>query len=171
MKLFSNHQRTYKGPATASESDFEYLDRSARSKARKIRRVLQHWFNNYPDRSKIDLQGRFRSKNNQHHSGAFFELFMHELLNQLGCLVEVHPNTDNENKSTPDFYVKNREGLNFYLEATVATGMSQKQQAARARTSTVLDTLNKLESPDFFVSVIESGEPKTPPSGKKFAHF
>ena len=74
---------------------------------------LERWYARFPDRDG-DLRSRFRGRDSSH-DGAFFELFLRELLSHLGLSVEVHPTL--EKGSRPDFLVSGRGGK-AYVEAT-----------------------------------------------------
>ena len=62
---------------------------------------LERWYARFPDRDG-DLRSRFRGRDSSH-DGAFFELFLRELLSRLGFSVEVHPTL--KKGSRPDFLV------------------------------------------------------------------
>ena len=91
MTLFDDIHRQDVGPGLHAEPEFIYLNRSARSQAVKVRSELEGWFSRYPEAERYEVRQRFRSKNDSQHRSAFFELFLHELLMQLGCRVEIHP--------------------------------------------------------------------------------
>jgi hypothetical protein len=166
MRLFDGGVRTDPQYATYSEPHFRYLNRSARLEADRIRAVLDQWFERYPKHGQLALRAAFRSDDDWQHDGAFFELFLHELLVRLGCEIELHPNVPRTSKR-PDFSVKPRREAPFYLEATVATGESAESRTRRARANTVYDGLNKLESPNFFLSVQTDQASNVQPSGRK----
>ena len=98
-------------------------------------------------------------------------MFLHELLLRLNCKVKLHPILEKTTK-VPDFLVDPKSGHKFFLEATVATGESANDSAARARENTVYDVLDRLvKSPDYFLSLTIRGIPQTPPPAKKLASF
>lgn len=99
--------------------DYEYLDRSTRAAARRIRAKLDEWFANYPVAAQPVLAGRFARE--EHHYAALFELFSHALLERMGFDVVV---TDLDPESRlPDFLCRSRRtGRRFYWEcATLET--------------------------------------------------
>jgi hypothetical protein len=172
MKLFDDTSHDYEGPALSAESSFSYLNRSARTKAERIRQTLEMWFARYPRAEQADLRGRFRSGDDRQHHSAFFELLLHEVLQKIGCAVEIHPSVHGgETTRHPDFLVEPSEGSCFYVEAVVATGESAEESAARARMNQLNDALNRLDSPDFFVGLDISGLPDTPPPGRRLRAF
>ena len=127
------------------------MNRSAREKFRLVRRELDRWFSRYPETGQPELQIRFRSKIDLHHQAALFELLLHELLLRLDCELTLHPPLSHT-KRTPDFLVKDSDGRQFYIEATVATGELEAEAAAQSRVNAVYDALDRLvQSPNFFL--------------------
>jgi hypothetical protein len=156
--LFDELDRTDDGPAGYAEQTFPYWNRSAREDIATVRRVIEKWFQRYPAEHRADLRARFRSSADVQHSGAFFELFLHELLLTLQCEVEIHPTIPGTSKR-PEFRVTCPDGLQFYLEARVANDETKEEAAARKRANIVYDAINDLESPDYWINVDVRGEP------------
>lgn len=77
------------------------------------------------------------------------------------------PNT----KRKVDFLVGSPQGNDFYLEAIHVTGESGEQSKSRARQNTLYDSLNYLNSPDFFINLEVSGAPTSPVPGKKIRNW
>ena len=168
-KLFDEMDRDYTGPAPYNEPKFDYLNRSDRLECEVIRNLLEKWFKYFPFEGQNDLRKRFRSKDDRHYVAAFFELYLHELLSKSGFSVKIHPTISNSEKH-PDFKVlKNGKPL-FYLEATL-DALSDTNTSAKARENQVYDTLNKMNSPNFFIGVEVNKSPKTPPSGANMRTF
>ena len=170
MRLFDEIARDYQGPARYTEPEFCYLNRSARIRVARIRQVLETWFSSYPTAHQKALCQDFRSADDSQHRSAFFELFLHQLLLRLGCYLTIHPSPA-ETTKYPDFLIEPPGGACFYLEAVLATGESRKECAARARMNAVYDTLDQLESPDFFIGMELKGAPRTPPRGTEIRSF
>lgn len=167
LLLFDDRDRSSDdaGPALHAEPHFEYLNRSARSDVANVRALLQQWFGAYPEKHRFELRSRFRSRrDNQHHS-AFFELYLHALLTSLGYELRVHPETPSLKASRPDFEVNSARG-SFYLEARALSEASRNPGQA-ALISRAYDALNQLESPDFFLHVVVRGAPKSAVPEKK----
>lgn len=160
MKLFDDFVRSYESPAGYGEFDFEYLNRSANEPIRKIRDVLEDWFSRYPPAERSELRQRFRSHDEHNHTSSFFELWLHELLLHLGCSIKVHPTLPGTAKRV-DFFVESPQGNDFYLEAICVTGESEEQSKSQARLNTLYDSLNYLDSPDFFIHLDVSGAPRS----------
>ncbi len=168
--LFDEVEREYAGPKHYAEPRFAYMNRSARPEIERIRHVLEDWFSRYPSEEQPDLRARFKSTDDIQHDGAFFELFLHELVIKQKCKVVVHPELPHSTRS-PDFLVISPDGKEFYLEAVIATDKSKEEQAAIRRINTVYDVLNQLDSPDFFLKVKVHGVPRMPPPARKWRTF
>ena len=166
MPLFDDVVRDDTGAALYAEPKSEYLNRSARPAAQRIRDLLELWFSRYPEEQRLDLRGRFRSPDDNHHLGAFFELFLHEFLLRLDNRVEVHPQLQGHSRR-PDFLVRPLVGSEYFVEAVLATGESREETAARARMDAVYDALNRMESPNFFIGMKVKGAPETSPPARQ----
>lgn len=169
MKLFDEIHRIDKRRARYTEPDFDYLNRSARPESQRVRELLERWFEHIPSETQSDIRSRFRDKDNRQHIGAFFELYLHELLLRLEFDIEVHPQVDGES-THPDFLVMKGGKRPFYLEATIAAP-SDAEAAANARKNQVYDTLNRMRSPNFFVGIRVGDLPKVPPPGRAIRSF
>ncbi len=118
-RLFDDYKRSDADVSRYDETDFEFWNRSAWQVAHDTRQRLEDWFSRYPVESASKLCSDFRKpkKTNALH-GAYFELFLHELLLRLGCEVTVNPTIKAGNRTlTPDFLVE-YEGRKCYIEAT-----------------------------------------------------
>lgn len=168
MTLFDDvHQRDVR-PKRNSESTFEYLNQSGRPPYAVMRGLLEQWYSRIPDTAKTDLRARFRSSTDSQHQGAFFELYIHELLTCCGLRLEVHPEVPGTAKH-PDYVAMRQGERQFYVEATLALP-SREEEAADKRAARVYDALNdKVESPNFFLAIRIRGAPSTPPPGRKLA--
>jgi hypothetical protein len=172
LQIFDDIARIYAGPANHSEGRFSYYNRSARPGVVTIRAALQEWFERYPQEHQSELRARFRSGNDRNFDSAFFELFLHELLLRLKCKVEVHPSPPGAGGKAPDFLVTPENGEQFYLEAIVATAMSTEEAARQAVIDLVYDQIDRLESPNFFISIgTMEGVATRQPSGKRIRVF
>jgi len=133
------------------------MNSSARPGICSIRDLLEAWFSHMPDVARADISGRFRSREDAQHQGAFFELLWHELLRSSGCDVEIHPAVANV-ATNPDFLAC-RNGLRqFYLEATLA--MPPGDPGADRRFAELHDTLDRMNSPDYFLEFQYRGRPE-----------
>jgi hypothetical protein len=89
-----------------------------------------------------------------------------KLLLRLGCRLQIHPPLPHTDRK-PDFLVKSPSGADFYLEAIHTAGASDEESSAQARLNILCDSLNYLESPNFFISIDVDGLPKTPVPGRE----
>jgi hypothetical protein len=169
--LFDKIPRSYKGPKGRSEPSFDYLSRSARSEVDRVRHVLEEWFSRFPVAAQPDLRSRFRSKDDPQHLGAFFELYLHELVYRLGMNVEVHPASPGTKKTRPDFKASRGGKPVFYLEATLAASSDADISVENIK-NRVYDALNRMNSPNFFIDIEEvKGAPTTDPPARKIRQF
>jgi len=161
VKLFDDITGKGREPKELAEPSFDYLNSSVRPRCARIRDLLEQWYNHLPPEVQPELRSRFRTKDDQQHLGAFFELYLHELLSRLGFGVEFHPQI--EKKGThPDFKVLQDGKPLLYLEATLAAP-SDTETAAGVREDRVYDVLSKMNSSNFHIGVKVPGPPATSP--------
>lgn len=135
--LFNEISRSYTGPELYSETDYEYLNRSARPEADKIRTVLEDWFSRYPKKEQNNLLQRLKSS--EFESG-FFELYLHEVVSRQGFKCQVEYTV-----RTPDFLVLHNDKKCFYLEATEPK-LPRRDVKHNAYYFDLLDRLNEIKS-------------------------
>ena len=157
MPLFDDVRRAEIRPKRQNEGGFAYTNTSARPGISAIRELLEAWFERLPEDAQADVRGRFRSGDDAQHKSAFFELYWHEMLRCSGYEVETHPAMPNAD-TNPDFLAHRHGTPQYYLEATLA--MPPGDAAADRRFAALHDTLNRMDSPDFFVHVDYRGLPK-----------
>ena len=118
-RLFDEFKRSDAEVSRHDETDYEFWNRSAWLAAHDMRQRLEDWFSRYPIEAAYKLRANFcKSKDTNVFHGAYFELFLHELLQRLGCNVTVDPTIEVKGKTlTPDFLVE-YEGERCYIEAT-----------------------------------------------------
>jgi len=146
--LFDDMKRTDTSVMQHNESLFECLNRSSRREVVEIRDRLESWFERFPAESQDDVRGRFRSSDDNDHQGATFELFIHELLTRLGCIVKVHPEVSGS-RQRPDFLAQHKD-CSFYIEATVVDP-SEGLCARNPLEEDVVAKINKLTSAHFYI--------------------
>jgi hypothetical protein len=147
VKLFEDKTRIRLDPTKHNENYFQYYDSSAQKDITNIRKLLNGWFEKYPDSEKLELKSRFVGS----FYPAFFELFLYELFSKLGFQIIVHPEIKNSNKR-PDFLLKNKS-LEIYVEAKEASDISSNVEKIQNREGYFYDSLNKVISPNFFLQV------------------
>ena len=155
MNLFDDIKRE---PATRMSnlySAFVALNQDGSPGQQSLRDRLESWFQRFPADSQNDLRGRFRSNLPYAHEGAFFEVFLHELLTYLGFKVEVHPTLPNSDDH-PDFLVCDGSKC-FYLEAAT-TGKKSGPFTLTNPEQEVIEALRTLTSSDFNLLIETTGE-------------
>lgn len=167
MPLFENKKRSFLGPKSYGEGDFNYLDRSGRSEAERVRTFLEKWLACFPSQHRSELEARLRDSNNRHFNSASFELILFACAKSLGYSVEVHPTLPNGNSKHPDFLLSRNGNDGFYLEAVLVSEFNDKEIAAQKRKDVVLETLEGIVSPNFFLVINIDGNLDTPPQSKK----
>lgn len=165
LMIFDDVARDSLDSRGEAEPLFAYYNASARNDVAALRDLLQTWFDRLPDQARTAMHSRLRSPDDISFQSAFFELYLHELLRCMGYDVEYEPDVPGTSKR-PDFLVKRERRPYVYLEATVAAA-SKGDQAEQKRAGVVYDTLNEMDSPDFFLSVEVEGVPASPPKGAK----
>lgn len=161
-KLFDDKIRTDDSPANHIDNTYNFYDRSQSQKIQIAREKLNQWFNNYPESEKAELKNRFKTS----FSSCFYELFLHELFIKQGFKLSIHPILQNSSKQ-PD-YLAEKDGIEFYIEAKESTDKSEVEQSSENRINLLYDTLNKIDSPNFFFKINEVllKSPRQP-NGKK----
>jgi hypothetical protein len=169
--LFEDRDRDFLGSRENRESWFAYLNRSTRPEMQIVREELERWYVNFLNltnkKAAQELWSNFTSKDTPNQDGAFFELFIHELLLRLNHhVLSVHPETAVTNKSThPDFLVNTPSGQQFYLEVTVKQDDYEDPRFNRA-----LDLLNQLPS-RYYIHVEIERRPTTEISKKSLRSY
>lgn len=102
-----------------------------------------------------------RSTDDRHFKAAFFELYLHECLLRMGYSVTCHPELKGTGRR-PDFLAQ-EPSSSIYVEARPAS-LSDNAVRGSARVTTIYDSLDKLDSPNFFlwIDVVKQGP--NPPS-------
>lgn len=163
--LFSDRPRTDATPKRNRESDFSFLDRSARPEMERVRQFLEELARAYPAGEMEELCARVRSSNDPNFRSATFELILHAALVKLGYALQPHPELPNGSAARPDFHVAAPGGREFYLEAVLASENNGADPAAEARIGTTLDALSHASHSNFMVAVESEGVPTSQPSG------
>ena len=164
LPLFDDMKRTDACPRQHNEPWFAYLNRFAHRDATEIRVRIESWFERFPVEARCDVRERFRGDDDHAHLGAIFELFIHELLTRLGCMVEVHPDIPGT-ESRPDFLARHGD-CPFYVEATVIDP-SASPFAHNPLEADAVAKINTLTSPHFRIFARVCGKLSTQLSRKK----
>lgn len=132
------------------ESHFEFLNRVATPYWQRVRDLLESWFAQYPPDDQPDLARRFRSKLDDQHLPAFWELYLHEALSRDGWQVAVHPPLP-VTPRRPDFLAM-REDESLLVEATAIVRQLLSEQQHRLL-QTVLKVVDAMETQSFSLGV------------------
>lgn len=163
-QVFDDGPHDISGGADHLIPQFQYLNRSNRDEAERVRSTIEDFYSRYPASSQVKLRTRLRSDDDTQHLGAAFELIMHELLLRGGCqIISVEPTLEGARRS-PDFLAETPEGMRFYLEATVATGRSRNQEGGDRRLREAIQEIDRVQSPDYFLNLHVTGYPQHPVS-------
>lgn len=153
LTLFDSAERSNLDAAAQAEAIFPYLNRTARKPMDIVREKLESWFVDFPADGQTELRARFRSKNDEDHLSAFFELYCHALLIAQGYRAEVHPTSCSAKADTrPDFLVFKSDEPIFYFEATSAHE-SKKEIAVKSRRAQLHDAVNRIDLPGYFIGM------------------
>lgn len=157
MSIFSAITRTDPSPAAHGDSHAEFLERVAGSYWDQVRDLVEAWFSRLCADAQADVRGRLRSKDDRQSRGAFFELYLHECLLRMGYSVTCHPEIKGTNRR-PDFLAK-KDGKSVYIEARSASS-SDVAVGKAARVNAVYESLDRLETPNFFlwIDVAKQGD-------------
>jgi hypothetical protein len=167
MSVFDDISRQDKEGRPDGEAMFAYTNRSGRDEAQRVRNKIDEWVDTYPELHREKLIARLRSVNDDQHRSAFFELFIFCLLHARGHkIIDIEPKLDHTDKS-PDFLAETPNQERFYVEAAMATGLSNQEVAAHARLSTALAAIDATPSPAHFLDLKVTGTPSKPISINK----
>lgn len=170
MLLFDQDIKRHSKYATNSVSHYAYINCSNRPEFCKIRNQIEGWIKDYPMEHREELISRFKTNNDNQFLSAFFELVLYELFNSLGYKISIHPRLENS-ELTPDFLITDNHGTEFYLEAVLSTGKSQKEISQQAILNDILDSINQLYTTNFFLELNIENYPNKPVPSRKIREF
>lgn len=171
MILFTDKNRNATDSRSRVEGQYEYLDRSARPEAARVRSLLNHWIARFPEKDANELCARMIKGDDKAFTSATFEIILFAFLNRMGFEVEIHPDLENGSKKSPDFRAVAPNGTETFVEAVLASEHSAEEIAADRRKQVVLQALEKLDSPNFCLHVDIRGNPEMPPPSKPLRHY
>lgn len=165
QKLFETNASTITGPKRGDISLYEYLSRSNRSEIKK----LTDWWNEVFERCrlsgvrKLDISSRIKSKSEDNHTGALFELFVYEFFKTIGFKIVSGRKLKN---GSPDFIASDNGDTKFYLEATCIMDVESKV-STKSLKENVIDAIRSVRSDKFRLLVNFRGAIERPPNKKK----
>jgi hypothetical protein len=167
MLLFKDKEREWMGPKSASESYYTYYNRSGRKEVENIRSLLNTWLQSVPKNDRDELINRLRSPNPKQFNSAIFEVVLFATFSALECNIEIHPTIPNDTGKKPDFRITTPDGEKFYVEAIVVSDEPEQLIGKNKKKEVVYDTINKMETENFFLYIDERGTPNSSPKGNK----
>ena len=174
MGLFGDFDGANTSGVPKTDSSFAVLNRTAQPEYECLRKLLESWFEHFPDdgRGNLDLRKRFRSDKDRKHQAAFFELYISAMLRALPAYVEAHPTVDPTMTTAPDFLAHVSNGQGIIVECRIDS-QSEAETSAHARLQQLIDELNALPSPSpdfiFMPDVRKVG--RNTPSAVKILNF
>ncbi|MCL4795764.1 MAG: hypothetical protein KJZ84_14480 [Bryobacteraceae bacterium] len=165
--IFSTGTRINDRPKSVSETEFEFLDRSASPWVAKVRDLISVALNAYPSEGTAELIERMKSRDSHGFHSAAFELFVHEILRRRGFRLQTHPKLPTK-ETRPDFLVQGPTGQSFYLEAAIASSKDGSSSSAEAMKKSAIEELNKSPHNAFRIMLDSYGDPTTQPGSRKF---
>lgn len=162
MSLFDAIEREDDPRAEHGEGRFSYWNRSGRAGFSELRAKIDEMVQLYPEQHRKALIARIRSQDDVAHESATFELLVHQALLASGAHIEaIEPHLPHTDRS-PDFLVRSAKGERFYLEATLATGLSDKDRRAKRLLDSSVQAVNAVKSADFWLECEFVGTPVQP---------
>jgi hypothetical protein len=157
--VFDDIERDQAGPASQSDTQFSYLNRSSRIEAERVRGLIEDWISRYPAEHRKALTTRMRSTIDSAHYSAFFELALHEMLLSTGHnILEVEP-TVPHSQNKPDFLVCTAEDTCFYLEAAVSMNEVPQKVTANKRLSKAVGIIDRADAKFHYLDLQIDGKP------------
>lgn len=147
----------------ASESYYEFLDRSSLLDAQKIRVLINKTIGKMPKEESVQLVKRIKSKNDNEYKSAMTEIYVHSILLEKKCSLTIHPDINGSNEK-PDFLVKTNNGDEFYLEVVTFSGLSDKDRGKQSNLNILIDKINEIEIRNYYISMYIHGLPTKTPS-------
>lgn len=161
--LFSDAPQVSPRELPYSASDYERLNLSRGEPARKTREAIDSWWLRIPDAARPQTRERFMSSAPAVHLGAYFEIYMHEVLRRMCSEVEVDIGNDDAPRRRPDLRAALGD-VAVGVEVTAILGDDAVDPRDRARVDQLYDALNeRLRNRSFLVHVnLRQVGPETP---------
>lgn len=158
--LFADRPRDDPAEAGEEEPTWHFLDRVDDPVFDRVRRLMNTWFERYPDTERSELRGRLSSGDDFEFHSAWFELYLHGLHRRLGFDVVAHPAVPGVT-TRPDFRLT-RDDESLLLEATI---IGNRDGAGRARRiARIVAAINRTRSDDFTLFFDIESEGQTSPA-------
>ncbi|WP_433261542.1 hypothetical protein ACQPZF_27105 [Actinosynnema sp. CS-041913] len=165
MVVYTNRNRTDPSPRRASEPEAEFYERVAGPYWDQVREVINEWVSHFPEHSRSGLLSRLLDRNSDANVySALWELYLHEMLLGSGCTVQVEQSLGSRGKS-PDFLVT-RDDRQFVIEA-IWTAQRIGDMTSGALTPSLIDAIESVPSPNFYLAVSVNQAGSAAPSQKR----
>lgn len=135
-----------------SESEWAYLNLSARPEAALVRATYREWFDRYPSTDAGEFARKFRSPRSRYLTAPAFELALHEALRRMQLDVAVPRKIRGKNHF--DFDVA-FDGDCTAVEARVVAGEDSETAQRKRDQDRALDALDEIPHPRFAVHLWE----------------
>lgn len=145
MKLFDVYERIGTDYKDDNESDYAYMNRTARPKFTAARSLLEQWFAAYPAAHQATLAANFTADTYGPHIGAFFELYCFALFRSQHLDIQIEQVVDQKKGNPIDFVIKPARGHPFCVEATVVADAELTMKSRRALAA-LKKRLNRISS-------------------------
>lgn len=157
--LFDDIDRSDVRPRFHQESEFDFYNRIATLGWSRVRDEIEGWFalycNDAEPAKANDLRARFRSADPRQHLAAWWELYTYRLLRALHPAGRIDCEAEEPAVATrPDFRVSNAttDSVELYVESvTTFSGIIEENGRNPALVAYVLDTINEIQSHDFWI--------------------
>lgn len=140
------------------EPIFDCINRSSSKEAADIRKAINKWFSFYPKNEKPEFLSRIQTNEDQEFLSAFSELYIYNLCRLLGFKIKVHPKLDNNSEKKPDFLLSYRNE-EVIVESVLANEMSYQEKRAEKIINVLLDSIDKIKSNNYLLSIDLDGTP------------
>ena len=167
MQLFDNFKRTNTDIANHVTSNYSFINESAWSSMSYIRNLLENWSSSFPINA--DFISRFKSKNDQQHRSAFFELAIYKFFEIHGFHTKTHESNDPARGKLPDFHTST-DGFSYFTECTLSANPLVDSKSKRIKEQ-LCDVIEKVNSPDFFINIDFNSIGDSQPSINSFRHY
>ena len=165
--LFHQAERSDASPARFQEPLFHFLNRVDTPYWENVRHLLEEWLAALPDSVRPNIAARFRKSDDSVAISAFWEVYVSQLLHQMGFEVDLEPEFGD---LRPDFLaVDGDSGQRIYVEATVV-GEPQREVKNERRLAALYDGISAIANPDFrlYLEVLRQG--RALPNLKRLRH-
>lgn len=163
--IFDRAERDDRRSQFNGETNFSFYNRIGGEYWQQGRDLVQAWADSIElDRDYNETRAALRGSDDAQARSSYLELYLHEALRRSFDRLTVHPDLAGRTRH-PDFLVS-RPGLEMYVEATLPAA-TQAEKAAASRVAKLLEAIDQVGDPNFFIWVEEVLQGTDSPSGAK----